>query len=296
MNSLVYNIKQGFTQIFRNKGMSLASIFSILAMLIILGLFFVIMVNLNLFTEVIEKDYDQIEVFLLDDTSKAEAQQIIDKVKQQDGVKAVSYRTKAEALEILKDRWGESGYLLDSLNKNPLPASILISVDNIEDANRIAEYAGNLKGTEDVKYYQETVEKLTAVTNFIQMSALIIMAFMVIVSVVVVSNTVKLTVFARAKEIKIMRYIGATNWFIRGPFIAEGIIIGVLGALVSTGLITLIYSKLVESLGDQIMAIVSCPLIPASYLAGNMLVIFLALGISIGAWGSIISMRKFLEA
>lgn len=296
MNSLVYNIKQGFTQIFRNKGMSLASIFSILAMLIILGLFFVIMVNLNLFTEVIEKDYDQIEVFLLDDTSKAEAQQIIDKVKQQDGVKAVSYRTKAEALEILKDRWGESGYLLDSLNKNPLPASILISVDNIEDANRIAEYAGRLKGTEDVKYYQETVEKLTTVTNFIQMSALIIMAFMVIVSVVVVSNTVKLTVFARAKEIKIMRYIGATNWFIRGPFIAEGIIIGVLGALVSTGLITLIYSKLVESLGDQIMAIVSCPLIPASYLAGNMLVIFLALGISIGAWGSIISMRKFLEA
>lgn len=296
MNSLVYNIKQGFTQIFRNKGMSLASVFSILAMLIILGLFFVIMVNLNLFTEVIEKDYDQIEVFLLDDTSKAEAQQIVDKVKSQEGVKGVSYRTKAEALEIMKDRWGEKGYLLDSLDKNPLPASILISVDNIEDANRIAEYAGSLKGTEDVKYYQETVEKLTTVTNFIQMGVLIVMIFMVIVSVVVVSNTVKLTVFARAKEIKIMRYIGATNWFIRGPFIAEGIIIGIIGALASTALITAIYARLVESLGDQIMAIVSCPLIPASYLAGNMLIIFLALGISIGAWGSIISMRKFLEA
>ena len=93
-----------------------------------------------------------------------------------------------------------------------------------------------------------------------------------------------------------MRYVGATNWFIRGPFIAEGIIIGILGALVSTGLITAIYARLVESLGDQIMAIVSCPLIPASYMAGNMLIIFLALGISIGAWGSIISMRKFLEA
>ena len=296
MNSLIYNIKQGFTQIFRNKGMSLASIFSILAMLIILGIFFVITVNLNLFTEVVEKDYDQIEVFLFDETSKTEAQQIIDKVKGQDGVKGVSYRSKAEALEIMKDRWGESGYLLDSLDKNPLPASILISVDNIDDAKRIAEFAGNLKGTEDVKYYQETVEKLTTVTNFIQMGALIVMIFMVIVSVVVVSNTVKLTVFARAKEIKIMRYIGATNWFIRGPFIAEGIIIGILGALISTGLITLIYGRLVEALGDQIMAIVSCPLIPAGYLAGNMLIIFLALGISIGAWGSIISMRKFLEA
>jgi len=296
LNSLAYNIKQGFIQIFRNKGMSLASIFSILAMLIILGLFFVIMVNLNLFTEVIEKDYEQIEVFILDETSKAETQQIIDKVKTQEGVKAVSYRTKAEALQIMKDRWGEKGYLLESLDKNPFPSSILISVDNIEDADRIAEYAGSLKGTEDVKYYQETVEKLTTVTNFIQMGALIVMIFMVVVSVVVVSNTVKLTVFARAKEIKIMRYIGATNWFIRGPFIAEGIIIGILGALVSTGLITAIYARLVESLGDQIMAIVSCPLIPASYMAGNMLIIFLALGISIGAWGSIISMRKFLEA
>lgn len=296
MNSLAYNIKQGFTQIVRNKGMSLASVFSILAMLIILGLFFVIMVNLNLFTEMVEKDYDQIEVFLLDETTSQETQKIIDDVKKQEGVSAVSYRTKDQALEIMKDRWGESGYLLDSLDENPLPASILISVENIEDADKIAEYAGGLKGTEDVKFYQETVEKLTSVTNFIQIGALVVMAFMVIVSVVVVSNTVKLTVFARSKEIKIMRYMGATNWFIRGPFIAEGIIIGIFAALISTGLISLIYGKIVTSLGNQVMAIVSCPLIPASYLAGNMLIIFLALGISIGAWGSIISMRKFLEA
>ncbi len=121
------------------------------------------------------------------------------------------------------------------------------------------------------------------------------MGFLVIVSVVVVSNTVKLTVFARSKEIAIMKYVGATNWFIRGPFLAEGIIIGVLAALLSTGCIALIYDRMIDAVGTQVLAIVSCPLIAVSYMTKNLVVIFLALGASIGAWGSIISMRKFLD-
>ena len=296
MNSLFYNIKQGFVQIFRNRGMSLASIFSIVAMLLILGLFFVITVNVNLFTEVLKQDYDQVEVFLLDDTTKAEAEELMSVIKQQDGVSAVEYRSKAEALEILKQRWGESGYMLDSLGKNPLPASILISVDSLDNAGEVAKFAGTLEGVDDIQYYQETVDKLTKITNFLQIGALIIMIFLVVVSVVVVSNTVKLTVFARAKEIRIMKYVGATNWFIRGPFLAEGIIIGVLAALVSTGLISLIYAKIIDAIGPQVLAIVSSPLIPVGYMTSNMIIIFIALGASIGAWGSIISMRRFLDA
>ena len=296
MNSLIYNIKQGFVQIFRNRGMSLASIFSIVAMLLILGLFFVITVNVNLFTEVVKQDYDQVEVFLLDDTTKAEAEELMSVIKQQDGVSAVEYRSKAEALEILKQRWGESGYMLDSLGKNPLPASILISVDSLDNAGDVAKFAGTLEGVDDIQYYQETVDKLTKITNFLQIGALIIMIFLVVVSVVVVSNTVKLTVFARAKEIRIMKYVGATNWFIRGPFLAEGIIIGVLAALVSTGLISLIYAKIIDAIGPQVLAIVSSPLIPVCYMTSNMILIFISLGASIGAWGSIISMRRFLDA
>ena len=296
MNSLIYNIKQGFVQIFRNRGMSLASIFSIVAMLLILGLFFVITVNVNLFTEVVKQDYDQVEVFLLDDTTKAEAEELMSVIKQQDGVSAVEYRSKAEALEILKQRWGESGYMLDSLGKNPLPASILISVDSLDNAGDVAKFAGTLEGVDDIQYYQETVDKLTKITNFLQIGALIIMIFLVVVSVVVVSNTVKLTVFARAKEIRIMKYVGATNWFIRGPFLAEGIIIGVLAALVSTGLISLIYAKIIDAIGPQVLAIVSSPLIPVGYMTSNMIIIFIAVGASIGAWGRIISMRRFLDA
>ena len=276
--------------------MSLASIFSILAMLLILGIFFVITVNINLFTEVVKQDYDQIEVFLLDDTDKAQAEQILTQIRTHEGVTDVQYRSKAEALEILKERWGESGYLLDSLGKNPLPASILISVESLDNAGEVAAYAGTLDGIEDVQYYQETVEKLTKITNFLQIGALIIMAFLVVVSVVVVSNTVKLTVLARAKEIRIMKDVGATNWFIRGPFLAEGIIIGMLAALISTGLIALIYKELIAAIGAQVLAIVSMPLISTQYMTGNMLIIFLALGMSIGACGSILSMRKFLDA
>ena len=283
MNSFAYTVKQGFTQIFRNRGMSVASIFSILAMLFILGIFFAILVNLNLFTEVVKQDYDQVEIFIEDSAS-------------QEQIDSVAFRTKEEALTIMKERWGESGYLLDSLGENPLPASILIKVSSIEDATKVSEFAGGLEGVEDVQYYQETVEKLTSVTNGLQIGALAVMAFLIVVCVVVVSNTIKLTVFARAREIRIMKYVGATNWFIRGPFMAEGIIIGIIAALVASGLMTLLYSKVVSTIGSQVIAIVSSPLISVSYLAGNMLIIFLALGISIGAWGSIVSMRKFLDA
>ncbi|MGN1412676.1 MAG: permease-like cell division protein FtsX [Anaerovoracaceae bacterium] len=295
LRSLTYNIKQGFTQIFRNRGMSLASIFSITAMLLILGLFFVIMVNVNMFTEAVKQDYDQIEVFLKDKTSQEDTMGIMSQLKTCDGVTEVEYRTKDEALEIMKQRWGESGYLLDTLGNNPLPSSILITVDSLDHAGKVAEYAGTFEGVEDIQYYQETVEKLTDITNFLQIAALIIMGFLVVVSVVVVSNTVKLTVFARAKEIRIMKYIGATNWFIRGPFLAEGILIGMLASIVATGLIALIYGKIVELIGAQVLAIVSCPLISVSYLTTNMVIIFLALGMSIGAWGSIVSMRRFLD-
>lgn len=295
MNRIMYNLKQAFLQIGRNKGMSLASVFAITAMMLILGLFFVVTVNVNLFTEMVKSDYDQVEIFLLDSTTTEEAQQIMDDFEEQKSVKKVEYRTKDDALKIMKSRWGESSYLLDSLGDNPLPNSILITVSSLEGAGDITEYAAGMEGVEDVKYYQETVEKLTKVTNFLQIAALIIMAFLVVVSVVVVSNTIKLTVFARAREISIMKYVGATNWFIRGPFLAEGIIIGVFASLVSAGITFAIYSKVVDIIGVQVMTILSSPLVPAGYLSMNLICIFLAMGISIGAWGSIISMRRFLD-
>ena len=296
IGSLFYNIKQAFVQIFRNRGMSVASIFSILAMLLILGLVFIIIVNINLFSEIIKQDYDQIEVYITEGATQEQIQDTMAQIQTQPGVTNVEYRSEEEALEILKDRWGESGYLLDSLGENPLPASILIEVDSLDNASDVAAFAGKFEIIEDVRYYRETVDKLTKITHFLQTACVIIMAFLVIVSVIVVSNTIKLTVMARADEIYIMRYVGANNWFIRGPFMVEGIVIGLIASIIASGAIVFIYKKLVEAVGDQIFAIMSSPLISVQYMAVNLSIIFVALGCSIGAWGSIVSMRRYLKA
>jgi cell division transport system permease protein len=296
MSRIFYNIKQALQQIVRYKTTTIASVFAITAMMLILGLFFTLAVNVNLFTEMIKRDYDTVEVFLKDDVKDDQAKQIMNEITGIPGVSDVTFRTKTEALEIMRDRWGSSGYLLDSLGGNPLPNSILVTVTSLEAADQVNEAASKVSGVESTKYYKETVDKLARVTNFLQLGSLVIMAFLVIISIVVVSNMIKLTVFARAREISIMKYVGATNWFIRGPFLVEGIIIGVVSALISVGIVYILYSNIVESIGTKVMTILSSPLVPGDYLILNLIIIFLALGIGIGSTGSIISMRKFLDA
>ncbi|MBP3815777.1 MAG: permease-like cell division protein FtsX [Firmicutes bacterium] len=295
MSRLFYNIKQAFQQIWRNKGMALASIFAIAAMMLILGIFFIMVVNLNLFTEMIKKDYDTIEVYLYDDVEEKDAAVMMSTIETFGGVKETAYRPKEEALGILKTRWGENGYLLDSLGDNPLPNSILVTVDSLDSAKSVYEKLGDLDGVEDISFYQETVEKLMRVSNFIQAGALILMAFLIIVSIVVVSNTIKLTVLARAREISIMKYIGATNWFIRGPFLVEGILIGIIASLIAAGITYLLYSQIIGLVGRQMLTMLGTPPVPASYLALNLVIIFVAMGVSIGASGSIVSMRRYLD-
>lgn len=275
--------------------MGFTSLLAITAMMLILGMFFVVSVNINLFTEVVEKDFDYVELYLEDDVSKADADKIIDKIDNYSGVKGTEYRTKEDALRIMKQRWGKNGYLLDTLENNPLPDSILITVDDNKTAEKITESASSIKGVEDVKYYKETVEKLTRATEFIQLSAMIIMIFLIIVSVIVVANTIKLTVLNRAKEISIMKYVGATNWFVRGPFVVEGAMMGIISSLIAAGLTWLIYDKVESIIGEEVIVILSSPLVPAGYMVWNLLIIFMAIGVSVGVCGSIISMRKFLD-
>ena len=295
MKRFFYTLKQAFLQVFRNRNMALASIFAIMAMLLILSIAFILVININTAAHSIKNDYDSIEIFLDDKTTREEAEVIIDDIRTKDGVEDVYYKTKAEALEEFRGRWGENAYLLDTLTENPLPNSVVILIADLEKAEAIAEVAATYDGIEDVKFYKDTVDKLLKATNFIQVAAIIIMAFLIIVSVVVVSNTIKLTVVNRANEINIMKYVGATNWFIRGPFLCEGIIIGIIASAISVGISALIYSKLVEAIGDQVFSLLSIPMVPVDFLVFNFAWIFLALGVSIGACGSIISMRKFLD-
>ena len=114
-------------------------------------------------------------------------------------------------------------------------------------------------------------------------------------AITIISNTIKLSVHARRKEISIMKYVGATNWFIRGPFLVEGIIIGLLSAIVSVAACGFAYYKVVELIGQDLFAVLSTPMVPVDFLVEHLIMIFCALGVSIGSCGSIISMRKFLD-
>ena len=291
-----YTVKQAFLQVLRNRAMSLASIFAITAMLRILSLFFILVINVNTAAQTIQQDYDSIEVYLKDDVTEEQADTIIDDLRTQEGVEDAYYKSKEDAMDEFKTRWGENGYLLNSLQENPLPNSVVIMIGDLEKADSLAQKAATYDGVEDVKFYKDTVDKLLGATKFVQIAAIVVMIFLIIVSIVVVSNTIKLTVFNRANEINIMKYVGATNWFIRGPFLAEGIIIGVISAGISIGLSALIYRQIVKAIGDQLLSVLSMPMVPVGFLVYNFTWIVLARGISIGACGSMISMRKFLDA
>ena len=295
MNRFFYSLKQAFKQIKRNKGMTFTSTFAITAMLIILGMFMMVIINITTAAEIIKSDYNNIEIFVKDSVKAEELDKVRDDISQWKDVNTATVRTKAEAMEILKIRWGENGYMLEGLNRNPLPNSIVITVDNLENSDSVVSKAEKLDCVEDVSYYKDTVDKLLSATKGFQMAAFVTIIFLIIVSTVVVSNTVKLTVLNRSEEIEIMKYVGATNWFIRAPFLLEGIMIGLVSALLSAGLISLIYKSVIEVIGDQLALMISMPLVPISFISVNLIWIFIALGVSIGAWGSIISMRRFLD-
>jgi cell division transport system permease protein len=216
-------------------------------------------------------------------------------LEQTDGVDKVEYVTKDQALETLRDRWGENGYLLENLPENPLPDSYTVYVTDKDAANNVATLAPGIEGVDDVVYYRDTIEKLAQVSRFIELGSIIAMAFLVIVSIVIVANTIKLTVFNREKEISIMKYLGATNWFVKAPFIWGGIIIGILSSVIATGLTYVIYKRIVSIIGGDILRILSVNLVPAEQLTLTLLASFLCLGIGIGVIGSAISIRKFLN-
>lgn len=295
MSRVGYNVKQAFSQMGRNKGMYFTSVLAITAMMLILGLFFVAFMNVNLFASSIEKDYNVIQIYIEDGGSQEVIDSVGAELRKTKGVEKVEFVSKADAMESLKKKWGDNGYLLENLPENPLPDSYMVYVSDKDSANSVAAAAPAIKGVNDVVYYRDTIEKLAQVSHFIEIGSLVAMAFLVIVSIIIVANTIKLTVFNREKEISIMKYLGATNWFVRAPFIWGGIIVGVISSIIATGLTYFIYTKIVGIIGSDVMRILSVSVIPAEQLTATLLAMFLCLGIGIGVIGSAISIRRFLN-
>ena len=295
MRGLGGAFSQAFSQINRNKMMTAASLFSITAILLVLGIFFLIIVNINAMSQDVKQSFDQVQVNLLDVVSPDVTDEMIAEINNLPGVASTVYQTREEALETWKQKWGENAGLLDRMPTNPLPNSIIITLTDIEYAGSVVEAVQDMRGVENINYSQDTVDKLLRLTRIVQIVSLIIILILVLISITVVSNTIKLTVLAREREIVIMRYIGATNWFIRGPFLLEGIVIGIIAAVISSVAIGFLYYYVIEKLGLDFAMLMPTGFVPLRFMMENLIIIFAALGISIGACGSIISMRRFLE-
>lgn len=274
MSKFMYAFRQTIKQVKRNKGMAFTSVFAIAAMLIILGIFMMIIVNINTAAEVVKQDYNNIEIFFKDSVKTDDILKLQKEIAKWKEVDEVKFRSKDDALKILKKRWGENGYLLNGLASNPLPNSLVLTVDKIEKSDAVAKKAEKVAGVEDVKYYQDTIKKLVSATRGFQIATVVIMAFLIVIATVVVSNTIKLTVFNRSDEIVIMKYVGATNWFIRAPFLLEGILIGIVSSLLASGIVMLIYKSISKAIGDKVLAILSTPMVPAGFLSVNIILIF----------------------
>jgi cell division transport system permease protein len=275
--------------------MYFTSVLAISAMMLILGLFFVSFVNVNMFARSIGKDYNVIQIYMKDSNTKEVTDKVGVSLNKIKGVEKVEYVSKDQALEALKENWGDNGYLLDNLPENPLPDSYTVNVSDKDAANSVAETAPGIEGVDDVVYYRDTIEKLAQISHFIEVGSIAAMVFLVIVSIIIVANTIKLTVFNREKEIGIMKYLGATNWFVKAPFIWGGIIVGVVSSVIATGLTYLIYTRITSIIGTNITRILSVSVVPAEQLTNILLIMFLCLGIGIGVIGSAISIRRFLN-
>lgn len=275
--------------------MSIASTTSVAATLMILGIIFILIININSLAQGAKDQFDTVTVYIVDELEQDKIDAIGDEIFRLEGVKEITYETKEQALDKYKQEWGDSAYLLDGLESNPLPNSFLVTLDDIGYANYVVTSVKKLDGVEEVKYYQEVITKMMNLTNFIKNVGMIIIFVLIAISVFIINNTIKLALNSRRREIVIMKYVGATSWFVRWPFLLEGTMLGIFGALIATGVIYLIYSYTFNLLTSQFYVLIAAYVVDVKSIVSDLLVLFLIIGSGIGALGSIWSMKKHLE-
>ena len=287
-----YFIKETYKSIRRNGFMSFASISTVAVSLLVLGMFLMIFLNTNNLAQYLENQV-QISVYMQDSAKDKELASVKDKLTKMPGVVKVTQVNKQQALERFKKRLGDQEQLLNSLGKeNPFPNSFEVQVDNPDRIKVLTPQIGQLPKVETAKFGQEVVEHLFQLTKILRLGGIVLVVFLAMATLFIISNTIRLTVFARRKEVIIMKYVGATDWFIRWPFLLEGMTLGFFGAVVAFVLINSIYASLLDRIHATLAFL---PLLPTSPLLLYVDLFLLAAGTGIGALGSYISLRKFLR-
>jgi len=289
-NSLYY-LKQAGMGVWRNGWMTVASITVVVLTLLILGSFVAINLNIVAITDDVKEQVEVLAYLKDDANTQVLRQQILDIP----GIKELTYVSKEQALESMREQLGDG--ITEALDgRNPLPASFEIQSNNPDEIPNIAEKIQLLPGVESVDYGQEVVQRLFQFTRVLQIFGLVIIAVLGVMALFLIANTIKLTVYARRKQINIMKFVGATDWFIRWPFIIEGVFLGLLGALVTYLALFYGYSVLYMRASVWLYEnFLSVAMAPPELVGLELLKILFPLGMGIGAIGSGISVRKFLK-
>lgn len=292
INTFKHFIGDAAKNLKRNRTMSTASVATVAATLFILGVFLMTIVNINQMIKDVESKVE-IKVVLKDEIKINEQKDLEQAIKNTAGVVDVSFESKGDALDNLREQLGEQNQtLVEGLDKdNPLPSSYIVKVDKPEDVSKVVENIKDMPGIYVIKDGREIVDKIIAITNTIKWVGIVVFVILIGVSLFIIGNTIKLTVYARRREIGIMKYIGATDWFIRWPFVMEGAFIGIIGALIADGLLYFGYSFVFSRMTNQLFVIqIVSPIYIVNYLLGE----FMLGGVFIGIIGSILAIRKFL--
>ncbi|MCI8640340.1 MAG: ABC transporter permease [Clostridia bacterium] len=294
-NIFGYLIGEGFSNVFKNKKSTGASLIIMCATMIIFGIFLILGENINNFVTDIKSEQG-FQVFLKTDATEEEIQEVGDKIRALDGISTIEPKTKQDAVNIMKERLNDEDGILDELDYEVFSSSFVVTVTDLSLSKDIQNEILSFDNIKKITSSDQTVSTLLSLAKGIKLVTGIILILLVVISIFIISNTIKLTVHARRKEISIMKYVGATNNFIRWPFIVEGMIIGIFASLVSIVIVGTAYSLIADqAMQADFIQLMNMSLVGFSEMLSSIIFTYMLLGIGIGAFGSVISMRKYLK-
>jgi cell division transport system permease protein len=292
IKNLAYFFREAYTSLSRNRLLSIATVTTMAICILFLGVAVLMTINADSFMNRLESDIE-IVVFLNNSLSKSQVSDIKSDIEKLDGVKSVVFVSREQALANLQQKFADKNYDLGkTIGNNPLPDSYEVKAQKPQDVGNLAQQINKMPGVYKVNYGQGVVERLFQVTKWVRIISIGFIVLLIMGAIFLIATTIRLAIFARRKEIYLMKLIGATDWFIRWPFFIEGIMLGSVGALMSILLLSWGYSSLVSSLQTALFFI---PLVYQQSLLINIYLSLFATGAVLGVLGTYISLNRFLE-
>ena len=294
-NVIGYFLSEGFRNVFKNKKSTVASIVIMCATMIIFGLFLIIGENVNHFVDNL-KLQQGFQVFMKEDATQEEMDKVKEDIRALDGISTIEFVSKEQGLNTMKEKLKDEKGVLDGFNVQKIKASYIVKVTDLERSKTIQSEVEKIDNVVKITNSNETAMKLISIAKVIRIATGIILLLLIIISTFIISNTIKLTVHSRRKEISIMKYVGATNSFIRWPFIVEGIVIGIISSIISIILVGGAYNLITTKMASSdLVKVMGMNLVGLNEMLTSIIIVYLILGIGIGTIGSVVSMRKYLK-